>query len=48
VNPDPAAAGAYARLYPLFKRLYFAFGEGEQRGVLPTLRQIAAQVRTNG
>ena len=48
VNPDPAAADTYARLYPLFKRLYFAFGEGDQRDVLPALRQIAAQVRTNG
>jgi L-ribulokinase len=42
VEPDPASAAVYGELYPLFKKLYFTFGQG---GSLGTLRRVAAQVR---
>ncbi len=42
VDPDPAQSATCASLYPLFRELYFAFGEGR---VLPELRRIAAAVR---
>jgi L-ribulokinase len=42
VEPEAAAAATYAELYPLFRKLYFAFGEGD---VLPALRRIAARAR---
>jgi L-ribulokinase len=50
VEPDPAAAATYASLYPLFRRLYFAFGRPQSDSVrigdvLPELRRIAAEVR---
>lgn len=48
VSPDPAAAEVYAKLYPLFKKLYFAFGQGDSRDVLPTLREVAARAREQG
>ncbi|MBV9508553.1 MAG: ribulokinase [Acidobacteriia bacterium] len=50
VAPDAAAAATYAALYPLYKKLYFAFGRRESDSiavgdVLPALRRIAAEVR---
>jgi L-ribulokinase len=46
--PDPAAAAIYETLYPLFRRVYFAFGEdgrsSELGDILRTLKQVAAQV----
>jgi L-ribulokinase len=49
-EPDPSSVGVYRELYPLYRKLYFAFG---QRGagaveigdVLPEIRRIAAEVR---
>jgi len=46
--PDPAAAAVYEKLYPAFKRLYFALGlesaEPAQVGhILPELKKIAAE-----
>lgn len=48
VYPDPAAAATYARIYPLFKKLYFGLGREEGTAitvgdVLPTLRLIATE-----
>ncbi len=42
VEPDSAQTETYAGLYPLFRELYFMFGEGR---VLPELRRVAARVR---
>jgi L-ribulokinase len=42
IEPEAAAAATYAELYPLFRKLYFAFGAGD---VLPALRRIAARAR---
>jgi L-ribulokinase len=42
VEPDAAQSATYAGLYPLFRELYFSFGEGK---ILPELRRIAARVR---
>jgi L-ribulokinase len=49
-NPQPESVAIYDWLYPLYKRLYFAFGTKESTpvevgDVLPELRQIAAQAR---
>lgn len=48
-SPEPAAAGVYEKLYALFRRVYFAFGEdgtkAELGDVLRTLRQVAAESR---
>ena len=51
VLPNLAASAVYDRLFPLYKRLYFAFGTqgsdpitiGE---ILPALKKIAAEVRS--
>jgi L-ribulokinase len=48
VEPDPASARIYDRLYALYKRLYFGFGNPAAAAVvagdiLPTLRRIAAE-----
>ncbi len=48
VEPDPAAAKIYDRLYALYKRLYFGFGHPAAAAVaagdiLPTLRRVAAE-----
>src|ERR1035438_1065853 len=50
IEPEKAAAETYAELYPLFRKLYFAFGERrakaiEMGDVLPELRRIAARAR---
>jgi L-ribulokinase len=48
VEPDPAAASVYNRLYAVFRRLYFAFGDraaepAPMGDVLPLLRKIAEE-----
>jgi L-ribulokinase len=50
IEPEKAGAATYAELYPLFRKLYFAFGERraeaiEMGDVLPELRRIAARAR---
>jgi len=50
IEPDPRAAATYARLYPLYRRLYFALGRpGSDAAaigdVLPELRRIAGDSR---
>ena len=50
IEPDPKAASTYSSLYPLFRNLYFAFGErGSEPAalgkVLPELRAVAARAR---
>ena len=47
---EPAAAAIYEELYPLYRKLYFAFGERQFEpvaigDVLPELRRIAARAR---
>ena len=48
VEPDPAAAKVYEKLYPLYKKLYFGLGQAASPitagDVLPTLRLMASQV----
>ena len=49
-QPQAAEAAIYEKLYPIYKRLYFAFGQrqsepAELGDVLPELRRIAAGVR---
>ena len=49
-EPDPSSVAVYRELYPLYRKLYFAFG---QKGavpvaigdVLPEIRRIGAEVR---
>ncbi|HEX7048890.1 MAG TPA: ribulokinase [Longimicrobiales bacterium] len=53
VEPDPEANRVYERLYPLYKDLYFGFGNPHSEAVsigrvLPELRAIAAEVRAGG
>jgi L-ribulokinase len=50
VKPQAQHASTYQELYPIYRRLYFAFGERrstpiELGAVLPELRTIAARVR---
>jgi L-ribulokinase len=50
VPPEPAAVAAYGELYPLYRKLYFAFGEkpsspAKMGDILPELRRIAARAR---
>jgi L-ribulokinase len=50
VAPDAAASATYERLFVLYRRLYFAFGQpGSEAAsvgeVLPELRKIAEEVR---
>jgi L-ribulokinase len=40
IDPDPAEAAIYARMYPLFRELYFELGE--RNPALPELRRLAA------
>jgi L-ribulokinase len=52
VEPQLEAAKTYAELYPLFRRLYFAFGDRYSDpaaigDVLPELRRIAAKARAS-
>jgi L-ribulokinase len=53
VQPQPSQVAVYERLYPLFRDLYFSLGAPQSAPagighVLPTLRRIAAEVRTAG
>ncbi len=50
IAPDPAAAAVYGALFPLYRKLYFAFGKRDAAAVaagdvLPELRRIAANAR---
>ena len=50
VEPDAASAAVCAELYPLYRKLYFAFGQRKSAAaeigeVLPALRSIAARAR---
>ena len=42
VEPEPSAVSIYQDLYPLFRKLYFSFGQGSE---LRELRTIAANAR---
>jgi L-ribulokinase len=42
VEPESAAVSIYQELYPLFRKLYFSFGQGEE---LRTLRNVASKAR---
>ncbi|HKW61829.1 MAG TPA: ribulokinase [Candidatus Acidoferrum sp.] len=47
-QPDPACTRTYDRLYSLFSKVYFAFGQPESRefgGVLPELIRLAESVQ---
>lgn len=49
-EPDPASVAVYQELYPLYRKLYFAFGQKDASGaaigdILPEIRRIAAEVR---
>jgi len=53
IVPDARESGTYEQLYPLFRKLYFAFGKPGSEAVaigevLPTLRKVAAQARQKG
>jgi L-ribulokinase len=47
--PEPKAAAIYEKLYPLYRRVYFAFGDegvtAQLGDILRSLRDIAAEVR---
>ena len=50
IEPDVAQAAIYVELFPLYRDLYFSFGERRSPAieigkVLPSLRRIAARVR---
>jgi len=50
VEPDPAQAAVYEKLFPLFRKLYFGLGRADaeafQAGdVLPVLRTVAAETK---
>lgn len=50
VEPDPAAHAVYQQLFPLFRKLYFGFGDPAADAVatgdvLPSLRRLAAEAR---
>ncbi|MBV9266188.1 MAG: ribulokinase [Acidobacteriaceae bacterium] len=49
-EPEPESVRVYERLYPLYRRIYFAMGSREAAAaplgdVLPELRAVAAEVR---
>ncbi len=51
VEPDPAAAAVYEKLYPLYRKLYFGMGRASADpvgagDVLPALRLIAAEAHS--
>ena len=53
VEPDPKSAIVYEQLYRHYRDIYFAFGQRDASPtalgrVLPDLRKIAAQVRSDG
>ena len=50
VTPEAGAAGIYAQLYPLYRRLYFSLGQKKSQpveigSILPELRRIATLAR---
>jgi len=50
IDPQPEEAAVYQELYPLYRKLYFSFGQRQSApagmgGILPELRRIAAQAR---
>ncbi|MGH9522798.1 MAG: ribulokinase [Terriglobales bacterium] len=48
--PDPAAQSIYEEIYPLYRKLYFAFGDprnGAMGEVLPALIRAASKARAN-
>lgn len=51
IEPDSRDVAVYQQLYPMYRELYFAMGTPDSPpvavgGVLPTIRAIAARVRT--
>jgi L-ribulokinase len=51
VTPEPSSAATYEKLYALYRKLYFAFGQPDSEpvsigDVLPALRHIAAGARS--
>ncbi len=51
IQPEPAAAATYEKLFALYRKLYFAFGQPDSEAVaigdvLPALRHIAAGARS--
>ena len=53
IQPEPRQNAAYEELYPLYHRLYFAFGAPASEAVpagdvLPALRRVSARVRLEG
>jgi L-ribulokinase len=49
-HPNPASVAVYQQLYPLYRKLYFAFGEKQSAAanigdVMPEIRRIGAEVR---
>jgi L-ribulokinase len=52
VEPDPAEHAVYQQSFPLFRKLYFGFGDPEAdsiaaQDILPSLRRLAAGARPN-
>jgi L-ribulokinase len=50
VEPQPEEAAVYQDLYPLYRKLYFSFGQRQSEpigigDILPELRRVAAQAR---
>ena len=50
IEPEPVQANASQKLFALYRKLYFAFGQRTSSGVemgdvLPELRRIAAEAR---
>jgi L-ribulokinase len=50
-DPHPANVAVYRELYPLYRKLYFAFGQKDAEpaalgDVLPEIRRIASEVRS--
>jgi L-ribulokinase len=51
-QPNPASVTVYQNLYPLYSKLYFAFGEKHSAAasigdVMPEIRRIGAEVRNS-
>jgi L-ribulokinase len=49
-QPNPSSVAVYQQLYPLYRKLYFAFGEKQSAAasigdVMPEIRRIGAEVR---
>jgi L-ribulokinase len=51
-HPNPASVAVYRQLYPLYRKLYFAFGEKQSAAasigdVMPEIRRIGMEVRNS-